>query len=588
MDPTTEAALALHQAPGIYALLLGSGVSRGAQVPTGWEVTLDLVTRLAVASGEDKPTQPAEWYRERYGTDPDYSDVLEQLADTPEERQTLLRAYFEPTEQERADGIKQPTKAHHAIADLAGRGLVRVILTTNFDLLIEQALEAAGITFDLWFSSDAISGGVPLTHGRTVVVKLHGDYRDTRVRNTLTELENYDSPVDTLLDRVLDEFGLIICGWSGVWDAALRKAILRAPNRRFRTFWTTRGGQLGEAAQEIADHRDARLVPIDDADRFFGQLRDKVDALAEAARPHPESVKLAAAMVKRYLPDLRDRIRLTDAVMDEARRLHGRMGSDRYPASVPDMDVEKAVNRAHAYEADVETLLHTLAHLGALADRSDHAELVARSLELTANPEGERNINLVLLNLRLYPALIGFYAAGIGAVSAGNWQVLQTAALTPQWQGLNHREPLLSAIHPYRVFERAHEVAQALATGDQASRQTTPVSDRLYDLLREPLLPLVDTDQRYDETFNRFEYLAGLLLTERIQQQDPNVWVPDAYVGRLRWRYYRDWGIEPAEWADQHATEIAPPLLSHAPDPDAAWAAAKERFDQAVQEVAGP
>lgn len=34
-------------------------------------------------------------------------------------------------------------------------------------------------------------------------------------------------------------------------------------------------------------------------------------------------------------------------------------------------------------------------------------------------------------------------------------------------------------------------------------------------LLREPLLQLVDTDERYDETFDRFEYLTGLLLTDR-------------------------------------------------------------------------
>lgn len=36
--------------PGTYALLLGSGVSRAAGIPTGWEVTLDLVRKAAVAA----------------------------------------------------------------------------------------------------------------------------------------------------------------------------------------------------------------------------------------------------------------------------------------------------------------------------------------------------------------------------------------------------------------------------------------------------------------------------------------------------------------------------------------------------------
>lgn len=77
MEATTEVALALHHAPGVYAVLLGSGVSRGAGVPTCWEVTLELIRRLAVADEGEAPESPEEWYRDRYEADPDYSDVLE-------------------------------------------------------------------------------------------------------------------------------------------------------------------------------------------------------------------------------------------------------------------------------------------------------------------------------------------------------------------------------------------------------------------------------------------------------------------------------------------------------------------------------
>ncbi len=38
---------AVHSRPGLYALLIGSGVSRSAGIPTGWEITLDLVKQLA-------------------------------------------------------------------------------------------------------------------------------------------------------------------------------------------------------------------------------------------------------------------------------------------------------------------------------------------------------------------------------------------------------------------------------------------------------------------------------------------------------------------------------------------------------------
>lgn len=36
---------------GVYALLLGSGVSRAAGIPTGWEITMELVKRAGTAAG---------------------------------------------------------------------------------------------------------------------------------------------------------------------------------------------------------------------------------------------------------------------------------------------------------------------------------------------------------------------------------------------------------------------------------------------------------------------------------------------------------------------------------------------------------
>jgi hypothetical protein len=142
IDPLLSLAFAMHETKGGYALLIGSGVSCAAGIPTGWEIVLDLISRVAALDGGTTPADPAAWYRERYGGEPDYSVLLEALAGTPAERRQLLRGYFEPTEDDRADGLKVPTAAHRAIADLARRGHLRVLLTTNFDRLLEQAMEA--------------------------------------------------------------------------------------------------------------------------------------------------------------------------------------------------------------------------------------------------------------------------------------------------------------------------------------------------------------------------------------------------------------------------------------------------------------
>jgi hypothetical protein len=155
---------------------------------------------------------------------------------------------------------------------------------------MENALRERGIEPTVIASLDALAGAEPITHSACYLLKLHGDYKDARIRNTDEELAVYPAKYGRLLDRIFDEHGLIICGWSGEWDQALRAALLRAPNRRYALYWATRGG-LKDSAKEIADHRRARLVTITDADSFFSGLNRRVETLEQT---HPQNPHRAA------------------------------------------------------------------------------------------------------------------------------------------------------------------------------------------------------------------------------------------------------------------------------------------------------
>lgn len=48
-DPITRLAFSVQQNKGVYALLVGSGVSSAAGIPTGWGIVLRLIQRLAAA-----------------------------------------------------------------------------------------------------------------------------------------------------------------------------------------------------------------------------------------------------------------------------------------------------------------------------------------------------------------------------------------------------------------------------------------------------------------------------------------------------------------------------------------------------------
>src|SRR5260370_35260424 len=186
---------------GVYCLLLGSGVSRPSEITTGWEITLDLVRRVAALRGVTDEPDWAAWYKATFGSEPKYSELLDQLASTPDERRSVLHSYIEPNADDIAAGRKTPTRAHQAIARMVAAGHVRAIITTNFDLLIENALRENGVEPTIITSDDALQGAVPLIHSRCYVIKIHGDYLDTRIRNTDSELGAYTPELNMLLDR---------------------------------------------------------------------------------------------------------------------------------------------------------------------------------------------------------------------------------------------------------------------------------------------------------------------------------------------------------------------------------------------------
>jgi hypothetical protein len=140
----------------------------------------------------------------------------------------------------------------------------------------------------------ALKGMLPLAHAERLIVKVNGDYLDTRIRNTTKELGEYDPAMCDFLDRVFDEFGLIVCGWSAEWDTALCHCIERCNTHRFTTYWTARSTLTGRA-QAVATLRRAASIRIQDADTFFTDLADKLAVLEDVEAQHPLSAKIAVA-----------------------------------------------------------------------------------------------------------------------------------------------------------------------------------------------------------------------------------------------------------------------------------------------------
>jgi hypothetical protein len=258
-------------------------MSSAAGIPTGWHVTQDLIRQIAAADGADSPDlydAPEKWWAKRGGPEPRYDVLVPALAPTDAARQTLLRRYFDPPAEE--GGPIRPTRAHVLLAQLVAAGRVRVVLTTNFDRLIERALDAAGAPPQVLSRPTDVDGMIPLVHAPATVLKLHGDYLSLGLRNTPEELGGYPKKWKALLGRILEEYGLIVVGWSGDYDPALAAAVMAAKARRYPAFWAARKGTLAETAKTVVAARSALVVPVRGADHLFEDLAVRLERLDHA------------------------------------------------------------------------------------------------------------------------------------------------------------------------------------------------------------------------------------------------------------------------------------------------------------------
>ncbi len=314
IEKLTTLAFSMYSNKGAYALLLGSGISRSSGIPSGWEVEKQLIQMLGESQGVTEQEDWHQWYRERYGEPASYSSLLGTLATTSTERVQLMRPFFEPTEEERKDGKKEPTKAHRAIAQLAKEGYIRVILTTNFDRLLEKALEAEGVTPQVISHEGAIAQATPLVHSdRPTIVKINGDYIDCKFRNTTEELDEYPEEMKHYLQRVFEDYGLVTCGWSGDWDKGLIRIMEGAPRSRYSSFFTS-VGEPGAGLKSLSLSREGETMLIKGADELFSELCEQVMALKELAVRTNMSQEMRIARVKKYLSSEQHAIDFADTI----------------------------------------------------------------------------------------------------------------------------------------------------------------------------------------------------------------------------------------------------------------------------------
>ncbi|MEZ2392126.1 SIR2 family protein [bacterium RCC_150] len=505
-DALVSLAFSINNNRGAYALLLGAGVSVPAGINGAWDVLMTLVAQSAAAEGAEAPADPEQWYRDKHGKPPTYQGFLAAMARSQEERQRMLRPYFDPTERD-----LKPTAAHRAIAQLVKSGHVRVILTVNFDKLMEDALNEVGIHPTVIETPAKLGKGLSPIHTLDCcVIHLHGDYLSpAAMLNTDDELGGYVPELESLIKRILGDYGLIMAGWSSVYDQALRELIERNYPGRYTPTWIEPYAQSA-VASDLLVHLKGTLVQAD-ADESLGFLAEAIASIAEKRGRHPLMISTAASMAKRELSGQRTSISLHDIFHQELERL----------ASIPEFTLpadHSELIKSPGYEGGA---------IGAAtraAEASKVAATIAACLAYWGDETTDRwlfdaiarfstpmstNLGPTLANMSLIAGQALFYSAGVAAVAGRRWDLaVKLLKIRRPRPGLRDVvdpvEPLLRTPGPMQVGElRAFKV--------------------LYPGLCEALALGEETVERAWETFEVFRIMHAIAIAPGVEDGLTNV-----------------------------------------------------------------
>jgi len=271
---------------------LGAGASRSANMPSATDIIWDLkrryycqkenreITDNDLSNSHVKDTiqsyftsldAPEIWSKNEYSY---YFDLV--LGSDENLHQRYLEEILHKSKISLTSGSK-------ILASLMYQGLARIVYTTNFDHVLENAYSYMTQenlhSFNLegaYAVNDALN-----SEEFPIYAKMHGDFKYTKLKNLPEHLIENDKKIEESLVNTFTRFGMIVCGYSGR-DENVMNAFNRIleQNNPFPNgiYWTKPiKGSLFEGVEEfIAKAQDkgvnANIVEIETFDSLMSRI----------------------------------------------------------------------------------------------------------------------------------------------------------------------------------------------------------------------------------------------------------------------------------------------------------------------------
>jgi tetratricopeptide (TPR) repeat protein len=219
-----------------FALFLGAGCSVTSGIPAAGALVRDRwIPRLRDFEAPHRSDVEA-WAKEVIeGHDPEnpglsYGKLIDRLFLTPFDRQREI--------EDLCDG-RTPSFGYAVLAQLVAlqTGRFNIVLTTNFDDLIADALYLYTEARPLVIHHESLAAFIRPTRTRPLIVKLHGDHR-LSPRNTALETQTLEQEIQRHTAMVLHDRGVIFMGYGGA-DTGILKMLNDLPTEAlpYGAYW---------------------------------------------------------------------------------------------------------------------------------------------------------------------------------------------------------------------------------------------------------------------------------------------------------------------------------------------------------------
>ncbi len=293
-------------------ILLGAGASLKSGIPLSGQL-VEIAARWAYCRSQGRSTEDPtvvrsdwlpwlhahSWYRTDSGSADNYSATIENLLRPREDRKEFFLEVLRP-------GVP-PGAGYELLADLMADGLLRTVLTTNFDEVLPDLCRSRNRPHHVEVvKTPADYTKLSTSPHHPQLIYTHGSVEHYTDKNLLEEVRRLDKEMVRRLVPLLRDHPLIVVGYRGAEPSVMRHLLIEqaaeADGYRHGIYWCALGDAAPEnlhpLVRELAGTigSNFQVVPI----TGFDEMMDRIARLRE--RQPTRSGSARASRGDRALP----------------------------------------------------------------------------------------------------------------------------------------------------------------------------------------------------------------------------------------------------------------------------------------------